>query len=549
MTLTITHQKVATLPDQPGVEVNKFEWNQSHSLTGTIDQSQNNVAVDGVTITGDGTPGSPLTAVTGGSGDVTGPASATDNAIVRYDGTTGKLIQNSAATIADTSGNITAGTYNGNTIGSGSTSGTNTGDQTITLTGDVTGSGTGSFATTIGATKVTSAMLNADVYSTAHSWGGTQTFTAPNIGAATGTSITVTGVIRGGAGLGNDTLPDGAGSLFTPSWGVGTTSGVAGFEVNVHDGTNNRRAGIFVDNTNGVVGFSYTYSVNFPTFVIRGPSNNMLSIDSSGNMVTLANITAGGNIVSTGSITLGAANTLLWSTSTRVTAFANGGILLNTSASAAGLGVKSTTTSSGVYLKFNSTAFNLRLGDDSADAAFTAAGATLSGTLAMGSNSITSTGSIGTTGSRLTKGWFTDLEVTNAIAGSVTGNAATVTTNANLTGAVTSSGNATTLVGGWGFSAGDTNAVGSTVYTIIAAFSGTINSLLLVRTTSGTITLAVKINGTNVTGLSAVAVTSTPATTNATAANTFVSGDVITIVPSSASSDLGLAYTLKATRT
>ena len=38
-------------------------------------------------------------------------------------------------------------------------SGTNTGDQTITLTGDVTGTGTGSFATTIGAGKVTNSML------------------------------------------------------------------------------------------------------------------------------------------------------------------------------------------------------------------------------------------------------------------------------------------------------------------------------------------------------------------------------------------------------
>lgn len=37
--------------------------------------------------------------------------------------------------------------------------GTNSGDQTITLTGDVTGSGTGSFATTIGANKVTTAMI------------------------------------------------------------------------------------------------------------------------------------------------------------------------------------------------------------------------------------------------------------------------------------------------------------------------------------------------------------------------------------------------------
>lgn len=37
------------------------------------------------------------------------------------------------------------------------------------------------------------------------------------------------------------------------------------------------------------------------------------------------------------------------------------------------------------------------------------------------------TGDIGATGARITKGWFTDLEVTNAIAGSVTGNAATLT--------------------------------------------------------------------------------------------------------------------------
>ena len=35
------------------------------------------------------------------SGDVDGPASATDNAIVRYDGATGKLIQNSSVTIDD----------------------------------------------------------------------------------------------------------------------------------------------------------------------------------------------------------------------------------------------------------------------------------------------------------------------------------------------------------------------------------------------------------------------------------------------------------------
>ncbi len=36
-----------------------------------------------------------------GAGDVIGPTSATDNALVRFDGTTGKLIQNSTATLSD----------------------------------------------------------------------------------------------------------------------------------------------------------------------------------------------------------------------------------------------------------------------------------------------------------------------------------------------------------------------------------------------------------------------------------------------------------------
>lgn len=37
-----------------------------------------------------------------GVGDVVGPASATDNAIVRFDTTTGKLVQNSLVTVSDT---------------------------------------------------------------------------------------------------------------------------------------------------------------------------------------------------------------------------------------------------------------------------------------------------------------------------------------------------------------------------------------------------------------------------------------------------------------
>ena len=49
-----------------------------------------------------------LTGAGGVSGDVVGPASSTDNTIARFDGGTGKLLQNSAA-LVDDSGNITAG--------------------------------------------------------------------------------------------------------------------------------------------------------------------------------------------------------------------------------------------------------------------------------------------------------------------------------------------------------------------------------------------------------------------------------------------------------
>lgn len=65
---------------------------------------------------GDGTWVTPT-----GTGDVVGPASSTDNAIARFDSTTGKLIQNSAVLVADTTG-VISGTQ-GVTF-SGSTSGT-----------------------------------------------------------------------------------------------------------------------------------------------------------------------------------------------------------------------------------------------------------------------------------------------------------------------------------------------------------------------------------------------------------------------------------------
>jgi hypothetical protein len=66
----------------------------------------------------------------------------------------------------------------------------------------------------------------------------------------------------------------------------------------------------------------------------------------------------------------------------------------------------------------------------------------MGGTLAMGNNNITLTGAIGATGARASAIWATDLTVTNSIAGSITGNAATASAVAAsaLTGTTLASG-------------------------------------------------------------------------------------------------------------
>jgi len=64
--------------------------------------------VAGTNVTVSGTwPNQTVNSTASGTGDVVGPASATDNAITRFDTTTGKLIQNSLVTVAD-DGAITA---------------------------------------------------------------------------------------------------------------------------------------------------------------------------------------------------------------------------------------------------------------------------------------------------------------------------------------------------------------------------------------------------------------------------------------------------------
>jgi hypothetical protein len=97
----------------PGTARNIIAPSQSKAYI-VINQSDSNVTFKGAATSGHVLkPGEANLLAWNGSdyldieqGDVAGPSSATDNAVVRFDGTSGKLVQNSAVTIADTSGDI-----------------------------------------------------------------------------------------------------------------------------------------------------------------------------------------------------------------------------------------------------------------------------------------------------------------------------------------------------------------------------------------------------------------------------------------------------------
>lgn len=147
------------------------------------------------------------------SGDVVGPASATDNAVARFDGTTGKLIQNSAVTIADTSGDITAGKYNGLTVTASTGVLTIANGKTLTVSNTLTFTGTDSSSVAFGA-------------------GGTVLYTASTIpltvGSTTIASGTTTRILYDNAGVLGEYTLTGTGTVVvmatSPTFTTGATT-------------------------------------------------------------------------------------------------------------------------------------------------------------------------------------------------------------------------------------------------------------------------------------------------------------------------------------
>ena len=127
--MPITHATVASDPQAP--LLTDTDWNANHTVSIENADVAANAAIDASKIA-DGSVSNTefqyLNGVTSaiqtqldskGTGDVVGPASSTDNAIVRFDSTTGKLLQNSTATLDDngvlstTSVNVTGTNGNG----------------------------------------------------------------------------------------------------------------------------------------------------------------------------------------------------------------------------------------------------------------------------------------------------------------------------------------------------------------------------------------------------------------------------------------------------
>lgn len=81
-----------------------------------------------------------------------------------------------------------------------------------------------------------------------------------------------------------------------------------------------------------------------------------------------------------------------------------------------------------------------------------------------------------------------------------------------------------------------------------AAFGYTVTAVKQIQTASGTVTAAVKINGTSVTGLSSISVSSTPQNVTASGGNTVSIGDALSLVLSSPSAPVNIQFTLVATR-
>jgi hypothetical protein len=308
-------------------------------VTGTYPNfTINNTAPDQVvSLTGAGTtsisgtyPNFTITSNDSKVGDVVGPASATDNAIARYDSTTGKLIQNSLVIVDDT-GSVTGVnaltaqslTVNNNaTLGSSNTDSLDVRarissdlDPETNNAKDIGSSGRnwrdGFFGRTLhtvnleltGTTSFDGSQGTSGQVLTSAGTGNTPTWTTPTVGTVTsvdatgGTGISVSGgpITSSGSLTITNTAPDQT-VVLTASTGISTSGTYPSFTI-----TNTAPDQVVSLTGAGTTSISGTY----PNFTISSDDQFDGTVTSVGGTGTVSGISLSGTVTSSGSLTLG----------------------------------------------------------------------------------------------------------------------------------------------------------------------------------------------------------------------------------------------------
>jgi hypothetical protein len=310
-------------------------------VTGTYPNfTINNTAPDQVvSLTGAGTtsisgtyPNFTITSNDSKVGDVVGPASATDNAIARYDSTTGKLIQNSLVIVDDT-GSVTgvnALTAQSLTVNNNATFGTSNSD-TINFVGRINSDFDPATDNTYDLGRVGhewrdlyidgTANIDSLIADTADINAGTIDnttigATTPQNGSFVNLSVTGTTSFDGAQGTSGQVLTS-AGTGATPTWTTPTTGTVTsvdatgGTGISVSGGPITSSGSLTITNTapDQVVSLTgagtTSISGTYPNFTITSNDSTLGTVTSVGGTGTVNGISLSGTVTSSGNLTLG----------------------------------------------------------------------------------------------------------------------------------------------------------------------------------------------------------------------------------------------------